>query len=77
MGGIIKAINNPAKINPNWDSKNLDPSSSLASWRVYNIGNNKPVQLKKYMGAQNHPLGKSKINYLPLQMGDILTHLQM
>ena len=72
VSGVIKAIDNPAKINPYWDSKNPDPSSSMAPWRVYNIGNNKPVQLMKYISALEFSLGKkAKINFLPLQMGDI------
>lgn len=72
VSGVIKAIDNPAKINPYWDSKNPDPSSSIAPWRVYNIGNNKPVQLMKYISALEFSLGKkAKINFLPLQKGDI------
>ena len=49
-----------------------DPATSKVPWRVYNIGNNKPVQLMDYIGALEKALGKkAKINFLPLQPGDV------
>ena len=73
VDGIIKTINNPPKINDNWNSDKPDPSSSKAPWRIYNIGNNNPIQLMDYIYALEKALNKkAKINFLPLQPGDVL-----
>jgi len=70
--GVIKTLDNPAKSNSNWDSNQPDPATSNAPWRIYNIGNNKPVQLMSYIDALEKNLGKkAKINFLPLQPGDV------
>ena len=70
--GIIKTIDNPATINFNWDSNKPDNASSKAPWRIYNIGNNKPVKLMDYIDALEKAIGKkAKINFLPLQAGDV------
>ncbi len=70
--GIIKTIDNTATINSNWNSKQPDPATSNVPWRIYNIGNNKPVHLMDYINALEKTLGKkAKINYLPLQPGDV------
>ena len=70
--GIIKTINNSAISNLKWNGETPDPASSLAPWRIYNIGNNKPVQLMNYIDALEKTLGKkAKINFLPLQPGDV------
>ena len=70
--GIIKTIDKPATINENWNSEQPDPATSNAPWRIYNIGNNKPVQLMDYIQALEKSLGKKAIiNYLPLQPGDV------
>jgi len=70
--GIIRILDNPATHNPNWDSEKPDPGSSNAPWRVYNIGNNKPVKLMDYIAALEKALGKkSEKEFLPLQAGDV------
>ncbi|MDA8985321.1 NAD-dependent epimerase [Candidatus Pelagibacter sp.] len=70
--GVIKTLHNPASKNVNWSSDHPDPSSSIAPWCVYNIGNNKPVQLMDYVDALEKALGKkAKLNFLPLQPGDV------
>jgi len=70
--GVIKTIDNPAKSNKNWDSNHPDPATSNAPWRIYNIGNNNPVKLMDYIDALEKNLGKkAKINFLPLQPGDV------
>lgn len=72
VDGVIKTLDNPASINCDWNSDQPDPSSSKAPWRVYNIGNNKPVQLMEYINSLEKALGKkAKINFLPLQPGDV------
>jgi len=70
--GIIKIIDIPATSNNKWNSDQPDPASSNVPWRVYNIGNNKPVQLMEYIFALEKILGKKAlINFLPLQAGDV------
>ena len=70
--GVIKTLDNPATINTNWNSNEPDPASSNAPWSIYNIGNNKPIQLMDYIKALEETLGmKAKVNFLPLQPGDV------
>jgi len=70
--GIIKTLDNPAISNVDWNSDQPDPSTSKAPWRIYNIGNNKSVQLMDYIDALEKTLGKkAKINFLSLQPGDV------
>ncbi len=70
--GIIRVLDKPATPNLNWDSNNPDPSSSIAPYSVYNIGNNNPVELMDYIEALESSLGKkAKKELLPLQPGDV------
>ncbi|MDA8612542.1 NAD-dependent epimerase [Candidatus Pelagibacter bacterium] len=70
--GIIKTIDSPATSNVNWNSDNPDPATSKAPWCIYNIGNNKSVNLMDYITVLEKTLGKkAKINFLPLQPGDV------
>ncbi|MCK4664904.1 MAG: NAD-dependent epimerase [Bacteroidales bacterium] len=70
--GISRVINNPPKGNKDWDSKNPDPSSSKAPYKIYNIGNNSPVRLLDFVKAIEEALHKkAKMNMLPLQPGDV------
>ena len=70
--GLIKTLDNPADSNADWNSNQPDPATSKAPWRIYNIGNNNPVQLMDYIDALEKALGKkAKINFLPLQPGDV------
>ncbi len=70
--GIIRTLDNPATINVNWNSNQPDPATSKAPWRIYNIGNNKSVQLMDYINALEITLKKKAIiNFLPLQLGDV------
>jgi UDP-glucuronate 4-epimerase len=70
--GIIRTLDRPASGNPQWDSAMPDPGSSLAPWRVYNIGNNQPIELMDYIAAIEKALGKTAIKeLLPLQSGDV------
>ena len=70
--GVIKTLDNPAIANIKWKGSRPDPATSKAPWRIYNIGNNKPVQLMEYIRALENTLGiKAKINFLPLQPGDV------
>jgi UDP-glucuronate 4-epimerase len=70
--GIIKVLDKPAESDINWDSKKPDPSSSSAPYKVYNIGNNNPVELMDYIEALESSLGKkAEKKLLPLQPGDV------
>tara|TARA_Y100000389_G_scaffold205060_1_gene262583 strand:- start:8264 stop:9280 length:1017 start_codon:yes stop_codon:yes gene_type:complete len=70
--GIIKTLDNSADSNVDWNSSQPDPASSEAPWRIYNIGNNKSIELMDYIYALEKALGKkAKINFLPLQPGDV------
>ena len=70
--GIIKALDQPAQPNPAWDSNNPDPASSSAPYKLYNIGNNSPVDLSHYISTLEDCLGKKAIKeMLPLQPGDV------
>jgi len=70
--GVIRSIDLPAKSNSYWSGHSPDPATSLAPWRVYNIGNNKPIELLNYIGLLEECLGKKAIkNLLPLQPGDV------
>ncbi len=72
VDGIIKTLDNIPNINPDWSGDKPDPASSKAPWRIYNIGNNKPVYLMDYIKALEVSLGKkAQINFLPLQLGDV------
>ncbi|HBS25677.1 MAG TPA: capsular biosynthesis protein CpsI [Gammaproteobacteria bacterium] len=71
--GVIRVIDHPAQPNPDWDGEKPDPGTSKAPWRVYNIGNNEPVELLRYIELLENSLGKKAIkNMLPLQPGDVL-----
>jgi UDP-glucuronate 4-epimerase len=66
-------INNPIKKSKNWNPKIPDSSSSSAPFRIYNIGNNKPVNLKYFIKLIEQSLGKkAKINLEPLMPGDVV-----
>ncbi|MDD5632907.1 MAG: NAD-dependent epimerase [Methylococcales bacterium] len=70
--GVIRVIDKPAQANADWASKNPDPGTSLAPYRIYNIGNNNPVKLLTFIETLEKCLGKeAKKNLLPLQPGDV------
>ncbi|MBO9480317.1 NAD-dependent epimerase [Salinisphaera sp. G21_0] len=70
--GVIRVLDRPAPTNPGWNSDQPDSGTSSAPWRVYNIGNNQPVELMDYIGALEKALGKkAEMNMLPLQPGDV------
>jgi len=70
--GIIRILEVPATCNLKWNSDQPDPGSSNAPWRVYNIGNNKPIELMDYIAALEKALGKkAEKEFLPLQAGDV------
>lgn len=70
--GLEYVIENTAKSNNDWSGKNPDPSSSIVPYKIYNIGNNSPVNLMEFIKAIENATGKkAKMNMLPIQDGDI------
>ena len=71
--GIYRLINHIPKPNNSWDALNPDPSFSKAPYKVFNIGNNQPVELNYFIESIEKALGKKAIkNLLPLQPGDVV-----
>lgn len=71
--GVIRVLDCPALPNLTWNGAQPDPGSSNAPWRIYNIGNNSPVELMDYIAALETALGrKAEVDMLPLQPGDVL-----
>jgi UDP-glucuronate 4-epimerase len=70
--GVIRVLDRPAMANLAWSGDQPDPATSKAPWRVYNIGNNCPVELMDYIAALEEALGrKAEMEMLPLQAGDV------
>ena len=70
--GVIRVIDRPASPNAQWDGNDPDPATSSAPYRIYNIGNNRPVDLLEYIHAIEECLGrKANIEFLPMQPGDV------
>lgn len=72
VDGIVRVANHPAKPNAAWDGTQPDPSSSTAPYRIYNIGNSRPVKLLDFIEAIERKTGKTVVkNLLPIQPGDV------
>lgn len=70
--GVTRVIDNPAKLNQQWNGANPDPSTSSAPYKIYNIGNNNPVKLMVFIESIEKALGlKIKKKLMPLQAGDV------
>jgi len=70
--GVIRTLDHLPEKNSDWDSNNPDSASSFAPYRLYNIGNNAPVELSHYIEVLEECLGKkAERNLLPLQAGDV------
>jgi UDP-glucuronate 4-epimerase len=70
--GVIRTLDHPAQPNPDWSGKSPDPGTSHSPWRVYNIGNQSPVELMDYIEVLENRLGKTaEKELLPLQPGDV------
>jgi len=71
-GGVVAALDHVAAPNPDWSGDRPDPATSRAPYRLYNIGNNRPVELMRYIEVLEDCLGrKAEKNLLPLQVGDV------
>ncbi len=70
--GVVRVIERPAHPNPDWNGDSPDPGSSYAPYKIYNIGNNQPVELMHFIEVIEDTLGKkAEKNLLPLQPGDV------
>ncbi len=70
--GVIRVLEHIPSSNPDWSSDSPDPSTSPAPYKLYNIGNNQPVELMHYIETLEKALGKpAKKNMLPMQAGDV------
>ena len=70
--GVIRVLDKPAEPNTEWTGEEPDSGSSFAPWRVYNIGNNNPIELNDYISAIEDATGViAKKEFLPLQPGDV------
>ena len=70
--GIVRVADLVAVPDPAWNGQQPDPATSSAPWRVYNIGNNQPVELLQFVETLERCLGKTaQKNLLPLQPGDL------
>ena len=72
VNGVIHTMDHTATVNESWDAANPDPGTSMAPYRLYNIGNQQPVELMRYIEVIEECLGKkAEMNMLPLQPGDV------
>lgn len=69
---ISRLIPKPAKPNADWSGMSPDPGTSFAPYQIFNIGNNKPVELLRFIEVIEENLGKKAVkNFMPLQDGDV------
>ena len=70
--GVIRILDRVPTANPAWDGNVPDPASSNAPYRLYNIGNEQPVELLRYIHVLEQCLGRTaQMEMLPLQAGDV------
>jgi UDP-glucuronate 4-epimerase len=70
--GVIRVLDRLPEPNPDWDGARPDSATSLAPYRLYNIGNSQPVELMRYIEVLEQALGReARKNLLPLQPGDV------
>jgi UDP-glucuronate 4-epimerase len=70
--GVARAADRTAQPDPNWSGEHPDSATSRAPYRIYNIGNNRPVELMRYIHVLEECLGKKAIiEMLPMQPGDV------
>jgi UDP-glucuronate 4-epimerase len=70
--GIVRVLDRPPKGDARWSGKNPDPGSSVAPYKIYNIGNNDPVKLLDFISAIEKATGRqARKRMLPIQPGDV------
>ena len=69
---VVRLVDRAPSVNPKWSSDTPDPASSSAPWRVYNIGNNNPIEILEVVRLLEDAIGmKAKRELLPMQPGDV------
>lgn len=72
VDGVVAISDQPAAVDPGWDSDHPNPASGGAPYRIYNVGNGKPVALMRYIELLEEGLGKTAVkDMLPMQDGDV------
>ena len=72
VDGVARAIDRIPTPDPAWNAQAPDPATSDAPYRIYNIGNHRPVELMRYIQVLEDCLGrKAKLEMLPMQQGDV------
>ncbi|MGI9383801.1 MAG: NAD-dependent epimerase [Methyloligellaceae bacterium] len=70
--GVVRTTDTVAQADPDWDSDAPDSATSAAPYRLYNIGNNNPVELMDFIACLEKAIGReAEKNFLPLQPGDV------
>ena len=70
--GVMRTLDHPAQPDPSYDPEQPNPGTSNAPYRVYNIGNDQPVQLMRFIELLEQNLGRTvEKNLLPMQAGDV------
>ncbi len=70
--GVVRVMDRIPEINPQWDGNDLDPATGKGPYKLYNIGNNNPVELMRFIEVLEGCLGKkAEKNLLPMQAGDV------
>ena len=71
--GVVRVLDRPPAPDPSWTGTAPDPATSFAPYRVYNIGNNRPVELLEFIAAIERATGRrATLNLLEMQPGDVL-----
>jgi len=72
--GVVRVLDTPAVPDPKWNSDDPDPATSCMPYRIFNIGNNRPVPLLDCIAILERCLGrKAKLDLLPMQPGDVVS----
>ena len=72
MESVVRVADRVPSPNPNWSGRAPDPATSLAPYRLYNIGNNNPVGVLEFIEALEQAVGgKAEKTFLPPQPGDV------
>ena len=72
VAGVVAAVDHIAAPDPTFNADSPDPSTSYAPYKIYNIGNQRPVTLLRYIEVLEHCLGReARKNLIPMQLGDL------
>jgi len=70
--GVVRSLDRPAAPDPGWDALRPDPATSSAPYRIYNIGQERPVELLRFIELLGEAFGREvRMEMLPMQPGDV------